>query len=112
MGMATHRAPHRDPETPAFELPAPTFPAPAPDADKTARGAAAAVDASGGSSPSASRGSTPAHGAPEVVGAEGEGDVQGFEVGATSGVEEMDGSKGGWFAYVRTRDFYVVLVLG
>ena len=54
------------------------------------------------------------HGAPELVGADGNGDVDGYDGGRTTEttVDEIDGGKGGWFAYVRTRDFYIVLTLG
>ena len=50
----------------------------------------------------------PVHAAPEVIGihdgAEGESTAE--------NVEAIQRSKGGWFAYLRTRDFYLVLLLG
>ena len=50
----------------------------------------------------------PVHGTPEVTGiddgAEGEG--------AEETVDAIQKSKGGWFAYLRTREFYLVLLLG
>lgn len=51
----------------------------------------------------------PVHGAPEVVYLPNGGDAwRSGEVTA----EEIDESKKGWFAYLQTRDFYVVLLLG
>ena len=52
--------------------------------------------------------SSPVHGAPELIG------MKGASVAQTSraDVEEIDESKKGWFAYFRTRNFYIVLILG
>ena len=47
----------------------------------------------------------PSHGAPEVAGGNGID-------GAGPSVEEIDNSRRGWFAYFKTRDFYIVLILG
>lgn len=104
--MASHRAPFSDPETPAFDVPELAYPAIKTNGDKTARGATAAVDHTQGSR---SSDSAPVHGAPELVGANGNAD--GDEGGLTA-VDAIDESKGGRFAYVRTRDFYIVLLLG
>ncbi len=49
------------------------------------------------------------HAAPHLVGANG-GSVGGRE--APTSVEEIEATEKGWFAYFRTRNFYVVLVLG
>ena len=50
----------------------------------------------------------PVHAAPEIIGiddgAEGEG--------AGEIADEIRAGKGGWFAYLKTRDFYLVLLLG
>ncbi len=55
-----------------------------------------------------SSGSSPMHAAPEVIGindgAEGEA--------AEENADEIPASKRGWFAYVKTRNFYLVLLLG
>ena len=48
----------------------------------------------------------PVHGAPEIVYTAAANRVEGFTA------EEIDESKKGWFAYFRTKDFYVVLLLG
>jgi len=51
----------------------------------------------------------PVHGAPEVVDLPNGGDAwRSAEVTAS----EIDESKKGWFAYLQTRDFYLVLLLG
>ena len=55
----------------------------------------------GGSESSKSNNRVIGHGAPEVVGIEGERTV-----------DEIEESKEGWFAYFKTKDFYIVLVLG
>ncbi|KAA6411256.1 MAG: DUF914 domain membrane [Lasallia pustulata] len=104
--MASQPAPFPDPATPAFEVPEFAYPASMTDGDKTARGAAAAVDPSH-ASPATN--SAPGHAAPELVDAHG---PAGGDEGAPMMVDEIDGRKGGWFAYVRTRDFYIVLLLG
>ncbi|KAL8905835.1 MAG: hypothetical protein Q9171_006519 [Xanthocarpia ochracea] len=52
-----------------------------------------------------SGGVRPAHGAPEVTGID-------EDTAAVTTVEEVEASKKGWFAYFKTRDFYIVLVLG
>lgn len=59
---------------------------------------------------STSTGISPAHAAPEVVGIN-DGDAAGRRAQTTS-ADEIDEAKGGWFAYLRTRNFYVVLILG
>ncbi len=65
-------------------------------------------------SPGESKGSplssaAPIHGAPEVVDVYDGGETyRGGEIT----VEEIDESKKGWFAYFKTRDFYIVLLLG
>ena len=52
--------------------------------------------------------SYPVHAAPEVIGlgegAEGES--------ATGNADTIQRSNGGWFAYLKTKDFYLVLLLG
>ena len=48
-----------------------------------------------------------AHGAPEIVDYNGNHTYNG---GVTA--EDIDESKEGWFAYIKTKDFYVVLLLG
>ena len=58
----------------------------------------------GDDSPS-SGGVRPAHGAPEVTGVD-------EDTAAVTTVEVLEASKKGWFAYFKTRDFYIVLVLG
>ena len=55
----------------------------------------------GGSKSSSSNDRAIGHGAPEVIGIEGERTV-----------EEIEESKKGWFAYFKTKDFYIVLLLG
>ena len=50
---------------------------------------------------------SPAHGAPEVVGG-----TNGHGFGHERTVDEIEASKTGWFAYFKTKDFYIVLVLG
>ena len=52
--------------------------------------------------------SSPVHGAPELVGMKGGSGAQ----ASRADVEGIDESKKGWFAYFRTRSFYIVLVLG
>ncbi|KAI4237812.1 MAG: hypothetical protein L6R40_005837 [Gallowayella cf. fulva] len=47
----------------------------------------------------------PAHAAPELAGLHD-------DATATTTVEEVEASKKGWFAYFKTRDFYIVLLLG
>lgn len=47
------------------------------------------------------------HGAPEFVDIN---NSNGYGEGRT--VEEIEESKRGWFAYSKTKDFYIVLVLG
>lgn len=57
-----------------------------------------------------SSGLSPVHGAPELTGvsnASGYGQPE-----RTRTVEEIEGRKRGWFAYFKTKDFYIVLVLG
>lgn len=54
-------------------------------------------------------GTTLVHGAPKVVHVHNGGDAwRGGEVT----VEEIDESEKGWFAYFKTRNFYIVLLLG
>ena len=60
-----------------------------------------AEDESGYGSPGRSDNSAIGHGAPELIETEGR-----------TTVEEIEESKKGWFAYLKTRDFYIVLVLG
>jgi len=50
---------------------------------------------------------SPMHGAPEFVDIN---NSNGYGEGRT--VEEIEESKRGWFAYSKTKDFYIVLVLG
>ena len=53
-------------------------------------------------------GSPNPHAAPEVTGV-------GYGAGSESAglnADEIQASKGGWFAYLKTRNFYLVLVLG
>ena len=55
------------------------------------------------------RSTAPVHGPPEIVYddiAEGANRVEGFTA------EEIDESQKGWFAYFRTKDLYIVLLLG
>ena len=52
--------------------------------------------------------SSPVHAAPEVIGIGREAD--GETAGKTA--DEVQASRGGWFAYLRTRNFYLVLLLG
>ncbi|KAI4282496.1 MAG: hypothetical protein L6R38_002888 [Xanthoria sp. 2 TBL-2021] len=52
-----------------------------------------------------SSGVVSAHGAPEVTGIN-------EDTAAVTTVEEVQATKKGWFAYFKTRDFYIVLVLG
>ena len=55
-----------------------------------------------------SSGPSPVHAAPELIGVTNtRGDGQPERT-----VEEVEGSKTGWFAYFKTKDFYLVLVLG
>lgn len=51
---------------------------------------------------------TAAHGSPQTIGTEGNG--SGEPIVTT--VDELEASKKGRFAYFKTRDFYIVLVLG
>ncbi|KAL8799248.1 MAG: hypothetical protein Q9223_006222 [Gallowayella weberi] len=50
----------------------------------------------------------PAHCAPEVTGINEDDDAD----AAVTTVEEVEASQKGWFAYFKTRDFYIVLLLG
>lgn len=95
-----------DPETPAFEVAEPTYPAIKTDGQKTAREAATTLERPGASPSSVA---APVHGAPELL--EGIGTTDGYD-GLATPVDAVDDSKTGWFAYVRTRDFYIVLLLG
>ena len=52
--------------------------------------------------------SSPVHAAPEVIGIGREAD--GETAGKTA--DEVQASRGRWFAYLRTRNFYLVLLLG
>ena len=56
-----------------------------------------------------SNGSSPIYAAPEPNGI-GDGTDGGNVQGNTA--EEIQTSRGGWFAYLKTRDFYLVLLLG
>ncbi|KAL8691547.1 MAG: hypothetical protein Q9224_004154, partial [Gallowayella concinna] len=47
----------------------------------------------------------PVHGVPEVTGIN-------EDAAAVTTIEEVEASKKGWFAYFKTRDFYIVLLLG
>ncbi|KAL8782101.1 MAG: hypothetical protein Q9213_005712 [Squamulea squamosa] len=58
----------------------------------------------GNDSPTLS-GIRPAHAPPEVTGTN-------EETAAVTTVEDVEASKKGWFAYFKTREFYIVLVLG
>ncbi len=51
-----------------------------------------------------SSGAASTHGAPEVTGIN--------QDTAPVTVEEVQASKDGWFAYFKTREFYIVLLLG
>ena len=55
-----------------------------------------------------SSGPSAGHGAPELIGVTNAGGYGQPE----RTVEEIEGSKRGWFAYFKTKDFYIVLVLG
>jgi hypothetical protein len=46
--------------------------------------------------------------------AKGQEDNDGYRAGFTGvhSLQEIERKKSGWFAYMKTRDFYVVLVLG
>ena len=61
------------------------------------------VHASSSSTPS------PKHGPPEIIGIHD--GVAGHTEGVTT-VEEIEESKKGWFAYFKTRNFYIVLITG
>lgn len=50
----------------------------------------------------------PLDAAPEVLGIHDGAESE----SAAENVEAIQGSRGGWFAYLRTRDFYLVLLLG
>ena len=52
---------------------------------------------------------TPQHGEPQVIGA---GDNSSGDGSNEPTVEDLEAGKKGWFAYLRTRNFYVVLVAG
>ncbi|KAL8717141.1 MAG: hypothetical protein Q9225_005595 [Loekoesia sp. 1 TL-2023] len=67
------------------------------------------ASAPAGQGPSSSSEANPMHGAPEVV--DIKDDVDATE-GAITSVDELEASKKGRFAYFKTRDFYIVLVLG
>lgn len=50
------------------------------------------------------------HAPPEVV---GDGEGAGLAGNTHHTVEELEaGTRGGWFAYLRTRNFWIVLLLG
>ena len=51
---------------------------------------------------------SPVHSAPEIIGIgdRAEGEATG------ENADEIQASKAGWFAYLKTRNFYVVLLLG
>lgn len=51
---------------------------------------------------------SPVHAAPEVIGI-GHG-AEGDTAGETA--DNIQASRGGWFAYLKTRNFYLVLLLG
>ncbi len=51
---------------------------------------------------------SPVHAAPEVIGISDEAERE----SAGGNVDEIQASKRGWFAYFKTRDFYIVLLLG
>lgn len=64
---------------------------------------------------------SPVHGTPETIGVGGYGQPESTGVSNAGGygqpertrtVEEIEESKRGWFAYFKTKDFYIVLVLG
>ncbi|KAL8733223.1 MAG: hypothetical protein Q9166_002240 [cf. Caloplaca sp. 2 TL-2023] len=57
--------------------------------------------ASAGQESPTSDAATPSHGAPGVT-----------NINEDTPVEEVEASRKGWFAYIKTRDFYIVLVLG
>lgn len=54
-------------------------------------------------------GAKPVHGAPEVTGVKDDASPADNIVAS---VEDIEASRRGWFAYVKTRDFYIVLLLG
>ncbi len=57
--------------------------------------------------------SSPVHSAPEVIGPSGdEEDGKRVAGETTTTVDEIEDGKGGWFAYLRTRNFWIVLLLG
>lgn len=51
---------------------------------------------------------SPVHGAPEIIRVN---DALGTQA-AVADIEEIEEREKGWFAYFRTRNFYIVLVLG
>lgn len=53
-------------------------------------------------------GSSPQHGAPELISVTNDGGYGQPE----RTVDDIEGRKRGWFAYFKTKDFYIVLVLG
>ena len=53
----------------------------------------------------------PTHRPPRVVGTEDDG-LGSDDLGGQSTIDAVDDSKKGFFAYFKTRDFYIVLVLG
>lgn len=55
--------------------------------------------------------SSPVHSAPEIVRVDGENTGGESAVGTTT-LDAIEEGKGGWFAYLKTRNFYIVLVLG
>lgn len=59
----------------------------------------------GSSSSSAQAG----HGTPQIIGANNGADVG---EGIVTSLDEIEERHRGWFAYFKTRDFYIVLVLG
>ena len=52
--------------------------------------------------------SSPIHAAPELIGVNNGPATQ----NPRADIEEIEESEQGWFAYFRTRNFYIVLVLG
>ena len=49
------------------------------------------------------------HGAPEIIATEG---APARGMSGAHVVDEIEREKGGWFAYFKTKQFYIVLVLG
>ena len=50
------------------------------------------------------------HATPEVIGLNDDTELD--ERGTQTTVEELEEGKGRWFAYIKTRNFYLVLLLG